>query len=82
MTDPSDVSIRDAATVMLVRDGADGRLEVFMLRRNLNSDFVGGAYVFPGGVAQQEHSCEEDHPVLDPGGLDLATPCLGNQVRP
>jgi 8-oxo-dGTP pyrophosphatase MutT (NUDIX family) len=47
-------AIRDAATVMLVRDGevpADGGsvLEVFMLRRNLNSDFVGGAYVFPGG---------------------------------
>src|SRR5207245_6920189 len=25
-------------------------LHVFMLRRNLNSDFVGGAYVFPGGA--------------------------------
>jgi 8-oxo-dGTP pyrophosphatase MutT (NUDIX family) len=33
---------------MLVRDGAAG-LEVFMVRRHLNSDFVGGAYVFPGG---------------------------------
>jgi len=41
------VAIRDAATVMLVRDAPD--LEVFMLRRNLRSDFVGGAYVFPGG---------------------------------
>ena len=46
MTSP--MEIRDAATVMLVRDGADG-MEVFMQRRNLNSDFVGGAYVFPGG---------------------------------
>jgi 8-oxo-dGTP pyrophosphatase MutT (NUDIX family) len=34
---------------MLVRDGHDG-LYVFMLRRNLNSEFVGGAYVFPGGA--------------------------------
>ncbi len=42
-------AIRDAATVMLVRDGQAG-MEVFMLRRNLNSDFVGGAYVFPGGA--------------------------------
>jgi 8-oxo-dGTP pyrophosphatase MutT (NUDIX family) len=41
--------VRDAATVMLVRDGEAG-MEVFMLRRNLNSDFVGGAYVFPGGA--------------------------------
>ncbi len=50
------VPVRDAATVMLVRDappdrasGDPGGLEVFMLRRNLRSDFVGGAYVFPGG---------------------------------
>ncbi len=43
------VTIRDAATVMLVRDGNDG-LEVFMVRRHLQSDFVGGAYVFPGGA--------------------------------
>lgn len=41
--------LRDAATVLIVRDGDDG-LEVFMLRRNLQSDFVGGAYVFPGGA--------------------------------
>ncbi|HET6794850.1 MAG TPA: NUDIX domain-containing protein [Acidimicrobiales bacterium] len=41
--------VRDAATVMLVRDTPEG-MEVFMLRRNLNSDFVGGAYVFPGGA--------------------------------
>jgi 8-oxo-dGTP pyrophosphatase MutT (NUDIX family) len=33
---------------MLVRDGEAG-LEVFMLRRFLNADFIGGAYVFPGG---------------------------------
>ncbi|MGH2727693.1 MAG: NUDIX hydrolase, partial [Actinomycetota bacterium] len=40
---------RDSATVMLVRDGAQG-LEVFMLERHLQSDFAGGAYVFPGGT--------------------------------
>ncbi|HEX9774349.1 MAG TPA: NUDIX hydrolase [Actinomycetota bacterium] len=39
---------RDSATVVIARDGSDG-VEVFMLRRHLNSDFVGGAYVFPGG---------------------------------
>ncbi len=43
------VPLRDAATVLILRDGTEG-LEVFMLRRNLNSDFVGGAYVFPGGA--------------------------------
>jgi 8-oxo-dGTP pyrophosphatase MutT (NUDIX family) len=44
--------IREAATVMVVRDAPD--LHVFMLRRNLNSDFVGGAYVFPGGAVDDE----------------------------
>jgi 8-oxo-dGTP pyrophosphatase MutT (NUDIX family) len=47
------VPLRDAATVMLVRDAVDdgGRpaVEVCMLRRNLASEFVAGAYVFPGG---------------------------------
>ena len=33
---------------MLVRDDPD--LQVFMLRRNLESEWVGGAYVFPGGA--------------------------------
>jgi 8-oxo-dGTP pyrophosphatase MutT (NUDIX family) len=47
--DPAAVPIRDAATVMLLRDGPAG-IEVSMLRRNLSSDFVGGAYVFPGGA--------------------------------
>ena len=48
-----EVPLRDAATVLILRDGSDG-LEVFMLRRNLNSDFVGGAYVFPGGAVDAE----------------------------
>jgi 8-oxo-dGTP pyrophosphatase MutT (NUDIX family) len=46
-----DLPIRAAATVMLVRDApGSGALEVLMVRRNLKSDFVGGAYVFPGGA--------------------------------
>jgi 8-oxo-dGTP pyrophosphatase MutT (NUDIX family) len=54
----SEVELRDAATVLILRDGppdADGdALEVFMLRRNLDSDFVGGAFVFPGGAVDPE----------------------------
>jgi 8-oxo-dGTP pyrophosphatase MutT (NUDIX family) len=48
MSTSETVPARDAATIMLVRDSQDG-LEVCMLRRHLNSDFVGGAFVFPGG---------------------------------
>jgi 8-oxo-dGTP pyrophosphatase MutT (NUDIX family) len=41
---------RDAATVILVRPGADG-VEVFLLRRRKAASFMGGAFVFPGGAA-------------------------------
>jgi 8-oxo-dGTP pyrophosphatase MutT (NUDIX family) len=56
---------------MLVRDapeptGDDDRLQVLMVRRNLRSDFVGGAYVFPGGS-------------VDPadGGREAEAACVG-----
>jgi 8-oxo-dGTP pyrophosphatase MutT (NUDIX family) len=39
----------DAATVVLARDAAAGGIEVLLLERHLNSDFAGGAFVFPGG---------------------------------
>lgn len=37
-----------AATVVLVRDGAEG-LEVLLLRRDSRLEFAGGMWVFPGG---------------------------------
>ncbi len=40
--------LREAATVLLLRDGADG-LEVLMTRRSMTASFAAGAYVFPGG---------------------------------
>src|SRR5438309_10322633 len=55
----ADIPIRDASTVMLLRDGVDG-LEVFMVQRHLKSDFVGGAYVFPGGAVDQEDAVDLD----------------------
>ena len=62
--------MRPAATVMLVRDAAepvgDDVLEVLMVRRNLNSDFVGGAYVFPGGSVD-----------LADGGTEAEAACEG-----
>ena len=39
---------RPAATIVLLRDSAQGP-EVFMLRRALEQKFIAGAYVFPGG---------------------------------
>ena len=59
-------AIRPAATVMLVRDAQPTGIEVLMVKRNLNSDFVGGAYVFPGGA-------------VDPadGGAEAEAICVG-----
>ena len=49
---------KDAATIVLVRDGDPG-LEVFCVERSRQSRFLGGAIVFPGGK-------------LDPGDADDA----------
>jgi 8-oxo-dGTP pyrophosphatase MutT (NUDIX family) len=51
---------RESATVLLLRDGAAG-LEVFMVRRHLASDFVGGAYVFPGGAVDPDDEAADLH---------------------
>ncbi len=40
---------RDAATVIVCRDGDDG-IEVYMLRRSSRSPVIPDAYVFPGGT--------------------------------
>jgi len=52
------VPARPSATVIVARDG-DAGLEVFMLERHLRSDFAGGAYVFPGGVLDEQDSAPE-----------------------
>lgn len=44
------VTPRDAATVILLRQ-ADAGYEVFLLRRRRGASFMGGAFVFPGGAA-------------------------------
>ncbi len=55
---------------MVVRDAPNPSggtaLEVLMVRRNLRSDFVGGAYVFPGGAVDP----------LD-GGAEAEACCVG-----
>jgi 8-oxo-dGTP pyrophosphatase MutT (NUDIX family) len=49
---PPPVAPKDAATVMLLRDGASG-LEVFLLRRVAQMAFAGGMTVYPGGAVDQ-----------------------------
>jgi len=46
---------RDAATVCLLRDGADG-LEVFLMRRTTSMAFAAGMHVYPGGAVEASDS--------------------------
>jgi len=39
----------DSATVILARDAPEGQFQVLLMRRHRAQDFMGGAYVFPGG---------------------------------
>jgi 8-oxo-dGTP pyrophosphatase MutT (NUDIX family) len=50
---PSGVDAAPAATVALLRDGAQG-LEVLLGRRSSRLAFHGGAWVFPGGKIDPE----------------------------
>jgi len=54
------VPVRDASTIMVVRDAKDGAgIEVLMLRRNARSAWVGGAHLFPGGAVDADDGSEE-----------------------
>jgi 8-oxo-dGTP pyrophosphatase MutT (NUDIX family) len=52
------VEPRDAATIVLVRDGSAG-VEVFCVERSRASKFMGGALVFPGGKVDASDSDPE-----------------------
>ena len=43
------VTVRPAATVLLLRDSAKREIEVFMMVRHYEIEFSSGALVFPGG---------------------------------
>jgi recombination protein RecT len=49
------VPTRAAATILLLRDGADD-YEVLMTRRSLSASFAPGAFVFPGGTVDPADS--------------------------
>lgn len=62
---------RPAATVVLLRDGAQG-VETFMLKRHAEADVLAGAYVFPGGKVDREDGEDEALHAVD-AGLDPQT---------
>ena len=52
--------LRNAATVLLLRDGEQG-IEVLMTRRSMTASFAPGAYVFPGGGIDAADSAAHSH---------------------
>lgn len=54
---------KDAATIVVVRDGASG-IEAFLMRRQTTMAFAAGFYVFPGGGVHP--SDREDMPWVGP----------------
>ncbi len=69
---------RLAATVILLRGGAE-RLEVLLVKRNPESRFMGGAWVFPGGAVDKREGRDDGalraaalREVREEAGVELA----------
>ena len=73
------VRIRQAATVALLRDGADG-LEVLLLRRHGGHVFGANAYVFPGGAVDAADSGAV-FAARSASGLEYAERCIDTQTE-
>jgi len=61
---------RPAATVLLLRDTADG-LEVLLTRRSASASFAPNAYVFPGGGIDASDAAAHGHATRRTGQSDL-----------
>ena len=74
MQEKSSPPLRDASTVILVRENR-GQLETYLLRRSRKSGFMGGLYVFPGGVVDDQ----DRDPAFWKSRIDMALPEVANR---
>lgn len=72
---------RDAASVMLLRDAAQG-LEVFLLERAGQSDVMGGAHVFPGGKVDAQDAEIDAERLLDADARQLHASLREPEIAP
>jgi 8-oxo-dGTP pyrophosphatase MutT (NUDIX family) len=83
VTEPCEGPIRPAASLVMLRDGANG-LEVLLLKRHARSEVLGGVHVFPGGKVDAQDAQAELHGRLDlPAGAlrsRLAEPALDERA--
>jgi 8-oxo-dGTP pyrophosphatase MutT (NUDIX family) len=66
VTPVTPVAPKPAASVLLVRSGQRGPVEVYMIRRQKSMRFLGGYYAFPGGKVDP-----------DDGAPEILTRCRG-----
>jgi 8-oxo-dGTP pyrophosphatase MutT (NUDIX family) len=71
---------RPASTILLLRDGAGGEIEVFMMVRHYEIDFNSGALVFPGGSVDQGDQEIIARPELYSGGDGLDATALSFRI--
>ncbi len=58
------VTPRPAAAVVLLREGDDGRVAVFLVQRHSGSAFMPDVFVFPGGAVASSDAAVERRPEL------------------
>ncbi len=71
-TDAADGRIKDASTVIVLRE-TEGGLETFMVCRHQQSGFMGGAHVFPGGKVDEDDSDPRWIERVDPSPEEITT---------
>ena len=77
---PNPVPPRPASATVMARERAEGGVEVFMVRRHVQSEFVPDVYVFPGGsVKEADREAERAPGVCAPVGEGPTT--LGSGFR-
>jgi 8-oxo-dGTP pyrophosphatase MutT (NUDIX family) len=74
------VTPRPASTILLLRDGGGGEIEVFMMVRHYEIDFNSGALVFPGGSVDKGDQEIIARPELYSGGEGLDANALSFRI--
>jgi 8-oxo-dGTP pyrophosphatase MutT (NUDIX family) len=78
---PADAVVpRPASTILLLRDGPDSEIEVFMMVRHYEIDFNSGALVFPGGSVDKGDQEIIENPELYSGGEGLDASALSFRI--
>jgi 8-oxo-dGTP pyrophosphatase MutT (NUDIX family) len=71
------VAPRPSASVILVRDSAQGALETFMVRRHAKSRVAPSAFVFPGGTVREDDWVVDRDGMSDRSDTPLSPPEAG-----